>query len=663
MLTMIFVCVILVGNGSSIHLKSDDVIHIPTSIDGNLDVFEGIRDHHHYDRAHILRRMSLPKENNPSILLIVDPPNGTVSMTSLGVYLWASNPNAQIYYTLNGSEPSLYGLSINRTNPYIQLDCASTTPIQTYLRAIALAYNSDTSYWYSSNEIFVQYMIESDQRPYSYGFFVPGVESNGIFLRLGLEMKALPRAQFFGGQEYADFKTFDGVGTYAGQILTIPLLSFDDDLTGFEGGFSASVRNSDGTYQRYGFLVPNYNGQKYFGKVVRIDLHFMGLNHSQCMASNRTEIYNPATKSVQIIGSTSTSACVVILDLASMNRKAVGFRKGFTGKFPDAYLVPGTHDVVVKINIAVFSLATTRFLDMGSIDTTLGGYSGGFMDGVWACFSPFKSYVGPVGGIRSRLPVDANQLRTYRHGAIACVNTSDPGWEYPNMVSAATILKIELENLDHDLRGFSDAIRVGRYAYLCPFATFEHIYSSKVVRVYLGPYSIFQMLQELDSTGKTLRDIVDVLDLSQSNTTLRGFSGMFTAGRYIYFVPYRNAYEPDNGQRGFGTVARLDMNVFDISGVSFVDMPSSRRAQFPNFPDDGLRGFSAGFASGKYGVLVPFFNGLSSGKSGRFNLMNLHSDVQMVDLTKDRVSADLYKGYRGAFTSPWTGLIPDQLGL
>jgi len=41
----------------------------------------------------------------------------------------------------------------------------------------------------------------------SFGYFVPGVESGGNFVRVGLEMKALARAQLVGGQEYADFFT------------------------------------------------------------------------------------------------------------------------------------------------------------------------------------------------------------------------------------------------------------------------------------------------------------------------------------------------------------------------------------------------------------------------------------------------------------------------
>ena len=44
-----------------------------------------------------------------------------------------------------------------------------------------------------------------------------------------------------------------------------------------------------------------------------------------------------------------------------------------------------------------------------------GGYSGGFEDRGWACFSPSRTFSGPVGGLRSDLPVDKKQLRPYYH--------------------------------------------------------------------------------------------------------------------------------------------------------------------------------------------------------------------------------------------------------
>lgn len=49
-------------------------------------------------------------------------------------------------------------------------------------------------------------------------------------------MVAVARAQAAGTQEFADFFTELGVGTYSSQVTALHLPSLDPDLTGFEGG-------------------------------------------------------------------------------------------------------------------------------------------------------------------------------------------------------------------------------------------------------------------------------------------------------------------------------------------------------------------------------------------------------------------------------------------
>ena len=95
----------------------------------------------------------------------------------------------------------------------------------------------------------MHYVVESSDRPNSFGFLVPGVESKGvysfyyslthslthskgIFLRVGLEMKAAARAQTAGGQEFADFNTKLATGTYEDQV-TQASHSFVHSLTYF----------------------------------------------------------------------------------------------------------------------------------------------------------------------------------------------------------------------------------------------------------------------------------------------------------------------------------------------------------------------------------------------------------------------------------------------
>ena len=50
---------------------------------------------------------------------------------------------------------------------------------------------------------------------------------------------------------------------------------------------------------------------------------------------------------------------------------------------------------------------------------------------------------------------------------------------------------------------------VGRFAYFCPYANFEHTYSSKIVRLHLGPTSIGQTLDALIASNSSGRTIID----------------------------------------------------------------------------------------------------------------------------------------------------------
>jgi hypothetical protein len=105
---------------------------------------------------------------------------------------------------------------------------------------------------------------------------------------------------------------------------------------------------------------------------------------------------------------------------------------------------------------------------------------------------------------------------------------------------------------------------------------------------------------------------MDVVDLSQHNKHLKGFSSIFTSGKYIFLVPFRSINEPRNGQRGSGMLVRVDMNYVSTpknskstyvppssigwKGVSYLDLTKVLRTQIPNASDIDLRGFSGGFA-------------------------------------------------------------------
>jgi len=176
-----------------------------------------------------------------------------------------------------------------------------------------------------------------------------------------------------------------------------------------------------------------------------------------------------------------------------------------------------------------------------------------------------------------------------------CVNSS--AWHSSDPVKlSASIKTMDLSTIDESLRGFSDAVRIGRYAYLTPMNSADFVYSCSMVRVNLGTYDIGTTINDALSTNGNIRSIIDILNLAKVNSGLCGFSSLFSSGQYLLLVPYRNSYEPQNGQRGHGNLVRLNMNDYSVTGVEYIDLASTTRNQIPSFADTNLRGFSYGFA-------------------------------------------------------------------
>jgi hypothetical protein len=166
--------------------------------------------------------------------------------------------------------------------PYIQLDTPFKAKRGRVLTVVAVV--MDETGVHRSHQYQLQYNVEGAARKDSFGFLVPGIESSGYFVRYGIEIKAKARAQVAGGQEFADFNTYLGIGTYSGvdqeQIKALNLLLIDPDLQGFEGGFPGMPKRSVLVHiqpfivsplpfltvnttsgKHFGFLVPYHNGQ------------------------------------------------------------------------------------------------------------------------------------------------------------------------------------------------------------------------------------------------------------------------------------------------------------------------------------------------------------------------------------------------------------------
>mmetsp|Transcript_7863 Transcript_7863/g.11718 ORF Transcript_7863/g.11718 Transcript_7863/m.11718 type:complete len:668 (+) Transcript_7863:194-2197(+) len=583
--------------------------------------------------------------------LYIDPPENHFAASALGVFLRCTSEGARVYYTLDNTPPTRISPFVTYDSPYVHINTPFRAGRYRVIRAVATETFID-GFLYRSEEITRNYIIEASERPWSYGFLVPGLEGGGYFARLAIESAAEARAQLAGGQEFADFNTSLGIGTYADQLRLLHLPTIDPDLIGFEGGFAGNTSTG-----QFGYLVPYHNGNRFFGKLVRVNLFGME-NETNCMLNVRFE-WLDSTGTPQTSGVALEEACIVVLNLESIHEDARGFRKGFIG-YPYGFISPGQYDVAIRINVEDFGIHSTQALPLRDVAREFGGYSGGFRDGSWACLNPFRSFFGPIGGVRSDLEVDRNHLRTYHHAVVVCINDSAWGETANSSMLGTVVRSFDLGDVQTDLRGFSEAIRVGRFAYLAPFASGAHTYSYKLVRINLGVVDIIHAMDEaLSQQGGHIRDIIDVLDLTQKDPSLAGFSGIFTAGKYLYLVPWRSSHEAYNGQRGHGLIPRVDMNIFDAAGIDVLEMPTYTRSQIPSFPDSDLRGFSGGFASGSYGVLIPFFNGIFSGKVGRLNILDWNN-VQEVDLTVDRNLPGILKGFRGGFVSEWQGT-PDDL--
>jgi hypothetical protein len=68
---------------------------------------------------------------------------------------------------------------------------------------------------------------------------------------------------------------------------------------------------------------------------------------------------------------------------------------------------------------------------------------------------------------------------------------------------------------------------VGRYIYLIPFEYGVNLYSSRLIRITCGDKSIIDEIDSTLASGRTLRDLIVSLDLTQKDTKLVGFSGAY----------------------------------------------------------------------------------------------------------------------------------------
>ena len=175
---------------------------------------------------------------SPNITLFVDPPNNYYCISQHYLYFQATPfKDTIIYYEFDNNLPTLSSFYVTSSNPYIQLELpAGFIGRQRNITIVAVSGGNKRS-----EQLLLSYYIESNFRPSSYGFMVPGYDSGGYFTAINLEMNATVLATSAignGVQQFADFNANQGSGTYSTQVLALDLKAIDPELVGFEGGFS-----------------------------------------------------------------------------------------------------------------------------------------------------------------------------------------------------------------------------------------------------------------------------------------------------------------------------------------------------------------------------------------------------------------------------------------
>ena len=209
------------------------------------------------------------------LTLMWDPPSGASSPTTLSVYVQANDPKAIIFYETNlvptllvppipTSLPNLTSSVATNIRPYIQVQTPflrniDGSAIEPYLlRNMSLSFvavSTHNQFLIRSKVYHLKYFVEGQARRNSTGYLIPGVQTDGWFVKFRMEMISALRAQAAIRQELADYDTttetpdpITGIisparlhriatGTYKKQLKLLHLTDLDPDLTGFDGGF------------------------------------------------------------------------------------------------------------------------------------------------------------------------------------------------------------------------------------------------------------------------------------------------------------------------------------------------------------------------------------------------------------------------------------------
>jgi hypothetical protein len=431
---------------------------------------------------------------------------------------------------------------------------------------------------------------------------------------------------------------YSGSGTaYLSLLVRFELDDFTvNSLTYLDLSLSSGGTNAKGYYGictdgRYIYQAPHYNGTSYHGLVARID-----------------------TQNFDNTG-------VTFLDVAAtLGTNYVGFVGCFVGG-KHIYFVPhrhatNYHGYIVRVDIATFSVIESLDLTAVTGGTNAKGYFGGFSDGVYAYFVPYRN----------------STSNNTCHGLFARVDM--------NNFTTSGVTFLNLQSVNTNLKGYCGACFDGKYAYLAP-NTLQNsglVYSGYFTRVeianftpggvtyynlqdinqeyqafigtvlnndmvYLAPNGFGKVAPRIKTTDFSSSGVTyNKVDLSRNRsvyTTSRGYTGGFTDGLYGYLVPANCVY--NSATQYHGNVARIDLSDRTNNTLKFLNLTYGGNSN--------AEGYFGGFTDGRYGYFVPDKN--AAGSHGLISRVDLNdfspSGISYVNLAEVNPSA---VGYRGGFT-------------
>jgi len=215
------------------------------------------------------------------------------------------------------------------------------------------------------------------------------------------------------------------------------------------------------------------------------------------------------------------------------------------------------------------------------------GYIGGFIYGNYAYLVPYNN--GSFHGLAIRIPLN-------------------------NLIPSA-IEVCDFTQKNTNAKGYIGAFTDGTYAYYAPNNNGSA--HGLAVRVPLNNF---------------VPSAIEICDLTQKNSGLKGFNGCFSDGTYAYYVPFNNgSYH--------GLAVRVPLNNFVPSAATICDFTQNNA---------NAKGYHGGFSDGTYAYFVPRYNGSYHGLAVRVPLNNfIPSAATICDFTQNNANA---KGYIDGFT-------------